>query len=375
MFSPPVKVPKAQAPSHSGMFWRPSERSFHLDEQGKSTSPSTTRSASWEFSRISILSPDGMYRPKASSPPVVSAAQPNPVVRPLDNPLEYKGSRLGDRVTLADNGDAEPEALKKSMDEAAPADGQRMVAAGPRPVSLSMLRHVADRSGTFVSGPPVGKDLGAIEAIGGAGTLGWTFFPSAFKAPDFEFNTRMGAGAGAASGLNWTCDPTLKTSASEGTADSFYTSAAKYDSGRKEGGKDVFYNFSPTTSSLIQAGEQEHCDDHAEAYKISLQEAESVVKDNVVGKSFGPAASESDAEKLVLKAIDDKLTHKALGTDKTKWAGIYRTLFKKTAMRDTSKWHSLSKGARTETATDVTYEIVQGASQVGSHSPSSIIKY
>src|SRR5262249_15789099 len=254
----------------------------------------------------------------------------------------------------ADSGDEEPEALEKSMEEsgfeppnsAALSDGQRMVATGPRPASLSMLQRVADQGGAFVSGPPVGTGLAEVVALGGAGTLGWTYFPSGFKAPDFDFNTTMGAGAGAASGLNWTCDPTLKSNASEGTADSFYTSAGKYNSGRKESNKDVYYNFSPTTSSLIKTGEQEHCDDHMEAYKISLQEAESVLKQNVVGKTFGPAASESDAENLALKAIDDNLNHKALGSDKTKWADTYRTLFKKTSMRDRSKWHNLSKGAR-----------------------------
>ena len=327
------------------------EPSVQEADRDQKSNPRAAPSVSWEFGKISIFPPEA--------------------------------NRIADRVWLADSADEEPEALKKSMEEsrdetqnlATLSDGQRVVAAEPRPASLSMLQHVADQGGAFVSGPPVGTGLPAVVAIGGAGTLGWTYFPSGFKAPDFDFNTTTGAGAGAASGLNWTCDPTLKSSASEGTADSFYTSAGKYNSGRKEGGKDVYYNFSPTISSLIKTGEQEHCDDHMEAYKISLQEAESVLKQNVVGKTFGPAASESDAEKLVLQAIDDKLNHKALGSDKTKWADTYRTLFKKTAIRDGSKWHNLSKGARTETATDVTYEIVQGAAQVGSHPSSSIIKY
>jgi hypothetical protein len=297
------------------------EPSVQEGDREQTANPKAAPSASWEFGKISIFPPEANH--------------------------------IGGQVWLADSGDEEPEALKKSMEEsryepqnlATLADGQRMAAVGPRPVSLTMLQHVTDRNGAFVSGPPVGTNHATVVAHGGAGAVGWTYFPSGFKAPDFDFNTTTGAGAGAASGLNWTCDPTIKSSASEGTAASFYTFPAKYNSGRKEGGKDVYYNFSPTMSALIKAGEQEHCADHAEAYKISLQEAESVLKENVVGKTFGPAASESDAKKLVLQAIDDKLTHKPLGSDKTKWADTYRTLFKKTLMRDNSRWHDVSKGA------------------------------
>jgi hypothetical protein len=327
------------------------ERSTQVADQEQKASPRTTAGASWNFGKISIVPPDA--------------------------------SGNASQVWLAGSHNQDPEALKKDTEEsrdvpekqATFAEGQRM-AAEPRPVSSTMLQHVAERDGAFVSGPPVGTSRDKIIAMGGAKTLGWTPYPSEFKAPDFDFNTAMGAGAGAASGLNWTCDPILRNNAFEGNADSFYTSAGKYrDVSGKESGKDVYLNFSPSISSLIQAGEQEHCDDHAEAYKISLQEAESVLKQNVVGKTFGPAASASDAENLVLQAIDDKLTHKALGSDKAKWAYTYRTLFEKTKIRDTSKWHTLATGARTETSSDITYEIIQGAAQVGSHPSSSIIKY
>jgi hypothetical protein len=282
----------------------------------------------------------------------------------------------------------QPEALEKRMEEL-PSEPQNLLvrplatitagssaAAGPpQPISVGMLRYVVNRGGPWVTGPPVGTDLATVSTGGGAGAAGYTDWPSGFKAPDFDFNTATGAGAGAGSGLNWTASPTQKTAASEGTSGSFYTSAGKYKTAQKEGGKDVYWNFSASVSSTVKDGEQEHCDDFAEAYKISLQEAEAVLKANVVGKAFGPAASASDAEKLVLKAIDDNLTHKALGSDKTKWSATYTTLYQKTLTRDTSAWHTMSTGARTETAADVTYEIVKGTSQIGSHSSASIIKY
>jgi hypothetical protein len=293
--------------------------------------------------------------------------------------------------TVVEQGDQsaeQPEALKRRMEEppsepqnllvrpsATISSGPSAAAEPPQPITLGMLRHVANRGGPWVTGPPVGKDLATISAGGGAGAAGYTDWPSGFKAPDFDFNTATGAGAGSRSGLNWTASPTQKIAASEGTSGSFYTSAGKQKTAQKEGGKDVYWNFSAPVSSIVKDGEQEHCDDFAEAYKISLQEAEAVLKANVVGKAFGPAASASDAEKLVLKAIDDNLTHKALGSDKTKWSATYTTLYQKTLTRDTSAWHTMSTGARTESAADVTYEIVKGSSQIGSHSSASIIKY
>ena len=242
-------------------------------------------------------------------------------------------------------------------------------AAGIQPMSWAALQALPADRGVRISGPPVGKSLADISAGGGVGAAGFTDWPSGYKAPDFEFNTSK-------SGSDWTAKPTLKTAAFEGTSGSFFTSAGKHKTTSQEGGKDVFWNFSAAISTLVKQGEQEHCDDFAEAYRISLKEAEDVLNNNIVGKSFGPKASKTDAENLVLTEISGKLTHAGLGNDKTKWASTYDTLFTKTLVRDNSSWHSISMGARSvDGAGNVVYQIVKGGSQIGSHASNTIIKY
>lgn len=240
---------------------------------------------------------------------------------------------------------------------------------GIQPMSWAALQALPAHRGVRISGPPVGKTLADISAGGGVGAAGYTDWPSGYKAPDFEFNTSK-------SGSDWTAKPTLKTAAFEGTSGSFFTSAGKHKTTFQESGKDVFWNFSAAISTLVKQGEQEHCDDFAEAYKISLKEAEDVLNNHIVGKSFGPKASKTDAQNLVLTEIGSKLTHAGLGNDKTKWASTYDTLFTKTLVRDNSGWHSISKGARSvDGAGNVVYEIVKGSSQIGSHASNTIIKY
>ena len=76
------------------------------------------------------------------------------------------------------------------------------------------------------------------------------------------------------------------------------------------------------------------------------------------------------------REITSNLTHAGLGNDKTQWAGIYDTLFRKTGIRDTSGWHSIALGTRTvDGAGNIVYEIVQGTSQIGTKASSTIIKY
>jgi hypothetical protein len=95
-----------------------------------------------------------------------------------------------------------------------------------------------------------------------------------------------------------------------------------------------------------------------------------------VGKTFGPKATKADAENLVLAEITSKLTHAALGNDKTKWAATYDTLFRKTGIRDTSGWHTVALDTRTVDAVgNVAYEVVKGTSQIGTEASSTIIKY
>lgn len=270
-----------------------------------------------------------------------------------------------------------------------PAGGQiaRMGLAGSRPqaVSWAALQTLPKDGGALISGPPVATTLSSVWTGGSAGAAGYTAWPAGYKAPDFAFNTTptappaagAGSGAGApAPAPQWTSRPTVTTAAFEGTSGSFYTDAGKYKTGTQEGGKDVYWNFSAGISATVKTGEQEHCDDYAEAYRISLKEADTILNANIRGKEFGPKASKADAEQLVLAEITAKLTHAPLGNDKTQWAAKYNTLFTKTLTRDTSKWHSISLGTRSVDATgNVTYDLAKGTAQIPGPASNTIIKY
>jgi hypothetical protein len=243
----------------------------------------------------------------------------------------------------------------------------------PQPVAWGALQSLraGDTEGVQTCGPPAGSDLATVQAQDGTNIwrAGWTYFPTGYAAPDFEFNAK-------ATGANWTAQPTLKTAASDGSGNSYYVSAGKYKTQHVEAGKDVYWNFSAAISTRDQAAEQEHCDDTALAYDISLKEAETLLNTHIVGKSFGPKSSKAAAEQLVLDEITAKLTHAGLGNDKTKWASIYDTLFRKTLTRDTSGWHTFALGARTvDAAGNITYEMANGTTKVGTVSSATIIKY
>jgi hypothetical protein len=267
----------------------------------------------------------------------------------------------------AESSEEGPEEERPEEESSAPA----MIAIRPQPVSLAAMRHIATGNGPRISGPPVGKSLADVWAGGGAGVGGYTDWPAGYKAPDFAHNA-------AQTGSDWNAKPTLTTAANEGASGSFYISAGTHKTGTQEGGKDVYYKLSAAMSNLVKVGEQEHCDDYAEAYKISLKEAETIINTKLVGNTFGPKPSQAEAEKLVLDAITANLTHAGLGNDKTKWASTYKTLYEKTLTRDTSGWHSMSTGARSVNAAgDITYTIAAGTSQIGTgtHLSNSIIKY
>jgi hypothetical protein len=230
------------------------------------------------------------------------------------------------------------------------------------------------QEGVEISGPPSATDILTIQGHGGAGTVAWTYFPKGYKAPNFDFNT---ADKGASGSPKWYASPKSTVTAFEGTGDAYYPTVALHKtSGPKEGGKDVYWNIDAAMSTLCQVGEQEHCDDHAEAYKISLKEAEDLLTAHVYGKDFGPKNTKAEAEQMVLDEIKGKLTHPQLGEDKTKWAATYRTLFRKTGDRDTKGWHSVTPdNRRTNAAGDVIYDIVKGTSKIGVVKSSAVIKY
>jgi hypothetical protein len=64
-----------------------------------------------------------------------------------------------------------------------------------------------------------------------------------------------------------------------------------------------------------------------------------------------------------------------LGNDKSQWAAKYSMLYGKTKTRDTRGWHTISLAARTDDATGVTYEVVQGTSTIPGPASNTIITY
>ncbi len=240
----------------------------------------------------------------------------------------------------------------------------------PQPVSLEALRAMPKRGGGAVTGPPVVKDLTDIWRDGRAeNVLGYTDAPTGYQAPDFEFNTTETSG-------NWTAKPTLTTRARQGSAGSFYAAAGTQKTGPQLGGKDLYWRISPKMSKRGKKGEQEHCDDDAYAYKISLKEAETVIKKHLVGKTFGPKPTQGEAEQLVLDKFIAKLTHQEIGTDKTQWGDVYARLSAKTYTRDTNGWHTMSlTGMTADRDGNPVYIVDKGSSEIGSHPTRNVVKY
>jgi hypothetical protein len=240
----------------------------------------------------------------------------------------------------------------------------------PQPTSLEALRAMPKRRGGAVTGPPVVKSLASIWTDGRAeNVLGYTDAPTGYRAPDFEFNTTETGG-------NWTAKPTLTTPAKPGSAGSFYAAPGTHKTGTQQGGKDVYWRISPAMSKLGRKGEQEHCDDDAYAYKISLKEAETVIRKHLAGKTFGPKPTQAEAEQLVLDKLHAKLTHKELGTDKTQWGDIYARLSATTYTRDTNHWHDMDlTGMTADPDGNPIFIVSKGSSEIGSHPTRTVVKY
>jgi hypothetical protein len=240
--------------------------------------------------------------------------------------------------------------------------------------ALQTMGALGPEFGAKVTGPPAGTDLGTIEGIGGAGTRGVTPFPTNYRAPNYNFNS---TDKGTAGSPQWYASPTSAATAFEGDANAYYPTVAIHKVAHMEAGKNTYRDVTTTMSNLIKVGEREHCDDHAEAYKISLKEAEEVLTAKVYGKDFGPKPTKAEAEQMVLDTIRTNLTHAGLGEDKTKWAGKYSTLMRKTLDRDTSHWHDIGiANRRTNAAGDIIYKLATTAdTKIGTVRSSAVITY
>jgi hypothetical protein len=205
--------------------------------------------------------------------------------------------------------------------------------------------------------------------------FGVTTAPTGRKPPQFDFNTSSKPGADGKT-QEWYAEPKQTQAAYEGDSVCFYVAAGTHKTGLVEGGKAVYVIVSATISTADGQAEGEHSDDIKHAYDLSLKEAEDVLKAHVVGKKFGPKASEAEVKQLVLDTITGKLTHPGLGNDQSKWDSIYEMLFMKTGQRDAKGWHSFGRANRKVTAAgDITYDVTPGTTSIGVTSSNALIKY
>jgi hypothetical protein len=256
---------------------------------------------------------------------------------------------------------------------------QESTSGEPRGVSraeMEGLPTLKSSAGSATSGPPLASTLGVVQGHAGSLTThGWTFFPTGYKAPDFVFGSYSVAGGKKGALAQWYAKPKLVQKAYEGRGDAFYTRPGTYDTKMVEASMKVYWKFNSAISNHIRIAEQEHCDDHKFAYKISLKEAEIVLRRHIVGKKFGPKLTQAAVEQVVLNRIKAVLIHPQLGNDKTKWAAKYDMLFRKTDTRDMSGWHTLPPANRKVIGKKVYYKIVKGKSKIGVVKSPAIIKY
>ena len=206
--------------------------------------------------------------------------------------------------------------------------------------------------------------------------LGLTTGPTGVKAPQFEFGTVPAMGATAADPPKFTCTPTWKEHVDEGTNVCWFLPAGKHKSITPSGGKDVYLTMSAAMSTLDEQAEREHADDIKQARDISVAEAETVLKDHVVGKTFPSAATATAAQKHVLDAITANLVHPALGNDQTTWAATYDRLLAKTGQRDAKGWHTFgTTGPPAVSSTEIVHTVAAGTTNLGTTTSAALIVY
>ena len=144
-----------------------------------------------------------------------------------------------------------------------------------------------------------------------------------------------------------------------------FLDAARHPTTLTEGGKPVFWNVTGAISARDGQAEAKHANDIKQARDLSIKEAETVLTDHVIGKTFPAAGTQAQAEQKVLDKITSKLTHTGLGNDQTKWAAIYETLYRKTLTRDNNAWHTFALGGRVQNpAGEVDYTLNNGSTSI-----------
>ncbi|WP_124342965.1 hypothetical protein [Cellulomonas algicola] len=244
------------------------------------------------------------------------------------------------------------------------------------PVEVPATSLAAEEGFEALATAPTATAIATVQSGGSAPNpmrLGLTTAPTGYKAPKFDFGTKpVPGGAGPAT---YTCSPTWVQHMDEGTNTCQFVGAGVHKTIGQQGGKDVYFELSASIAARNSQAEAEHADDIKQARDISIKEAEQVLTDHVVGKTFPPMGSAAEAEKKVLDEITAKLTHAGLGNDQTKWAGIYDTLFMKTGIRDRNGWHSFGAASTRTTPAGIVFTIGNGSTSIGTKSSADLITY
>ena len=247
----------------------------------------------------------------------------------------------------------------------------------PTAVSWASANSFEGEGARAIPGPSIAT-LAAIQAAAGGntGAVGATSFPLATaKAPQFDFGS-LSSTPGGMGPPSWSSTPSWTQHFDEGNSVCMFLGPARHPTTLTDGGKPVFWNVSAAISTRDGLAEAEHSDDIKRARDISIKEAETVLNDHIIGKTFPATGTRAEAEMKVLDEITSKLTHASLGNDQTMWADIYETLYRKTLTRDNSGWHTFGLGGRTENAAgDVDFNLTNGTTSINTTTSNDLIVY
>ena len=176
--------------------------------------------------------------------------------------------------------------------------------------------------------PPAPDSVTSTAGVAGAGTLGWTKIDkssSLICGPRFDVDATAGTGTLKAVSVN--LSTTSKFAKPETEAPTGPTQRLP-ECGQKD--VPIFTTITPDISKLVQAGEQEHCDDLNLAFKQTLEPCAAAVN-KLAGQKF-PGKSEGECYKALVAK---------LGFDPLDCTTEFVTLSKKTDERDSSSngWH------------------------------------
>ena len=134
-----------------------------------------------------------------------------------------------------------------------------------------------------------------------------------------------------------------------------------------------FIRVSRTMSELARKGEKEHLDDAKRAFDLTYGLIAKEIN-KIANKTFGPAKSPFEADKLAEKALAKSLP--SVLKSRTKWGVVLIKMLKMTGLRDKNGWHTLSIGSTTKRGKKMFHDIKKGfAFRVGKVPSDKVVNY